>query len=199
MKPQETADFRRKPQIFAENRRKPQIGLRHLRCVTFSSALVFFQRTPWGGGQKRWKTSRMTPLPKGFWTPPSYGTFSTALTCRCSVFPVQESTAEQARSSFGGGPNIVGRARSLVRFPPPIRFARPPPHADGVRVRFRVRFQAVKVQIFGGFPVESPTKKANCLKALLVRGISLSEYGSEGFRVRLRGSSECPSTVLLLA
>ena len=38
-KPQKTAHFRRKPQIFAENRRKPQIGLRHLRCVTFSSAL----------------------------------------------------------------------------------------------------------------------------------------------------------------
>ena len=33
-------DFRRKPQIFAENRRKPQIGLRHLRCVTFSSTLT---------------------------------------------------------------------------------------------------------------------------------------------------------------
>ena len=39
-KPQKTADFRRKPKIFAENRRKPQIGLRHLRCVTFSSALL---------------------------------------------------------------------------------------------------------------------------------------------------------------
>ena len=52
--------------------------------------------------------------------------------------------------------------------------------SDGVRVRFRVRFQAVKVPIFGGFPVENPTKKANRLKALL-RGISLSEYGSEGF------------------
>ena len=39
-KPPKTADFRRKPQIFAENRRKPQIGLRHLRCVTFSSALL---------------------------------------------------------------------------------------------------------------------------------------------------------------
>ena len=39
-KPQKTADFHRKPKIFAENRRKPQIGLRHLRCVTFSSALV---------------------------------------------------------------------------------------------------------------------------------------------------------------
>ena len=38
-KPQKTADFRRKPKIFAENRRKPLIGLRHLRCVTFSSAL----------------------------------------------------------------------------------------------------------------------------------------------------------------
>ena len=38
-KPQKTADFRRKPKIFAENRRKPQIGLRHLRSVTFSSAL----------------------------------------------------------------------------------------------------------------------------------------------------------------
>ena len=38
-KPQKTADFRRKPQIFAGNRRKPQIGHRHLRCVTFSSAL----------------------------------------------------------------------------------------------------------------------------------------------------------------
>ena len=51
--------------------------------------------------------------------------------------------------------------------------------SDGVRVRFRVRFQAVKVPIFGGFSVESPTKKANRLKALL-RGISLSEYGLDG-------------------
>ena len=30
----------RKPQIFTENRRTPQIGLRHLRCITFSSALI---------------------------------------------------------------------------------------------------------------------------------------------------------------
>ena len=35
----ESADIRRKPKIFAENRRKPQIGLRHLSCVTLSSAL----------------------------------------------------------------------------------------------------------------------------------------------------------------
>ena len=38
-KPQIFADFRWKPKIFAENRRKAQIGLRHLRSVTFSSAL----------------------------------------------------------------------------------------------------------------------------------------------------------------
>ena len=30
---------RRKLKIFAEDRRKPQIGLRHLRCITFRSAL----------------------------------------------------------------------------------------------------------------------------------------------------------------
>ena len=49
----EGAGNRRKPQIFSENRRfsqktrrKPQIGLRHLRSVTFSSALV------WGQSQR---------------------------------------------------------------------------------------------------------------------------------------------------
>ena len=77
-----------------------------------------------GGG---WKTSRMTPLPKRAFGPPSYGTFSTPLGCQCSVFPAQKSTTEQTRSSFGRGPEVFGRARSLVRFPPPIRFA--PPHS----------------------------------------------------------------------
>ena len=55
----------------------------------------------------------------------------------------------------------------------------------------------MKLQIFGGFPVENPTKKANHLKALL-REISLSEYGSEGFRVRLRGLSEYGSVAYLI-
>ena len=47
----------------------------------------------------------------------------------------------------------------------------------------------MKVSIFGGFLVESPTKKATGLKGVL-RAISLCEYGSEGFRVRLRRLSE---------
>ena len=36
---QETAENRRFSQETADFRRKPQIGVRHLRCVTFSSAL----------------------------------------------------------------------------------------------------------------------------------------------------------------
>ena len=69
--------------------------------------------------------------------------------------------------------------------------------SGGVRVRFRVLFQAVKVPIFGGFPVENPTKKANRLKAL-PRGTSLSEYGLERFRVRLRRLSEYGSVAYLV-
>ena len=52
-----------------------------------------------------------------------------------------------------------------------------------------MRFLAVKVPIFDGFPVEKRTNKATGLRALLT-GISLSEYGSEGFRVRLTRLSE---------
>ena len=36
--------------------------------------------------------------------------------------------------------------------------------SGGVRVRFRVWFQAVKVPIFDGFPVENPTNKATAPK-----------------------------------
>ena len=36
--------------------------------------------------------------------------------------------------------------------------------SGGVRVQFRVRFQAVKVPTFGGFPVENTTKKATASK-----------------------------------
>ena len=70
----------------------------------------------------------MTPLPKGGFGPPSYGAFSTPLGRRCSVFPVQKSTTEQTRSSFGGGPEFIGRARSLVRFLAPNTFCTPPPY-----------------------------------------------------------------------
>ena len=53
------------------------------------------------------------------------------------------------------------------------------------------------VEIFDGFPVENSTNKATAPKALL-RRISLSEYGSEGFRVRLRRLSEYGSAAYLV-
>ena len=74
-----------------------------------------------GGVEKRggWKTSRMTPLPKRGFGPPSYGTFSTPLTCQCSVFPVQKSTTEQTRSSFGGVQKFSGERVLWYVFHPP--------------------------------------------------------------------------------
>ena len=59
-------------------------------------------------------------LPKRGFGPPSSGTFSTHLRCHYSVSPVQQSTIEWR------GPEIFSKVRSLVRFPPPIRFAPPP-------------------------------------------------------------------------
>ena len=72
-----------------------------------------------GGVEKRGgrKASRMTPLPKRGFGPPLV---------RYVFHSPQVSTTEQNKKLFWRGPNIFGRARSLVRFPPPIRFA--PPH-----------------------------------------------------------------------
>ena len=74
-----------------------------------------------GGWKKRggWKTSRMTPLPKRGFGPPSYGTFSTPLRCQCSVFPVQKSPTEQTRSSFGGVQKFPGERVLWYVFLPP--------------------------------------------------------------------------------
>ena len=87
----------------------------------------FPQRTAWGGGNRRgWKTSRMTPLPKRGFGPPSYGTFSTPLRCQCSVFSCAKVHDRADQKLFWRGPKTFGRVRSLVRFPPPLRCA--PPH-----------------------------------------------------------------------
>ena len=80
-----------------------------------------FQRTPWGGGKKKGveNLTNDTPPKKGFWTPPSYSTFSTPLGCQCSVFPVQNSTTEQTRSSFGGVQKFSGERVLRYVFLPP--------------------------------------------------------------------------------
>ena len=80
-----------------------------------------------GGGGKRKKGSAH-PSQKGVLDPPSYGTFSTPLRCQCSVLPVQKSTTEQTRSSFGGVQKFFRESAFSGTFPPPIRFAPPPCH-----------------------------------------------------------------------
>ena len=85
------------------------------------------QRTPWGGGKRRGveNLTNDTPPKKGFWTPPRRYVFhppqASALCFSCTK---NRDRADQ--KLFWMGPKIFGRARSLVRFPPPIRLA--PPH-----------------------------------------------------------------------
>ena len=85
------------------------------------------QRTLWGGGKKRGveNLTNDTPPKKGFWTPPLV-TFSTPLRCQCSFFfPVQKSTTERTRSSFGGVQKFPGERVLWYVFLPPY-FLHPP-------------------------------------------------------------------------
>ena len=80
-----------------------------------------------GGGGKRggWKTSRMTPLPKrGFGRPlVQYVFHPPQVSVLCFSCIKVHDRADQ--KLFWRDPKISRRARSLVRFPPPIRFAPP--------------------------------------------------------------------------
>ena len=88
----------------------------------------YCQRTPWGGWKKGggWRTSQMTPLPKRGFGPPlvRYVFHPPQVSVLCFSCTKIHDRADQ--KLFWRGPKIFGRARSLVRFPPPIRFA--PPH-----------------------------------------------------------------------
>ena len=116
----------------------PRVAPRKHGIPRAAPRMAISQRTPWGGGKRGgWKTSRMTPLPKGgFWTPPpSYGTFSTPLRCQCSVFPVQKSTTEQTRSSFGGVQKFSGERVLWYVFLPPYVCTPPPYHGPNFTPR----------------------------------------------------------------
>ena len=78
-------------------------------------------------GKSGWKTSRMTPLPKRGFGPPSYGTFCAPLRCQFSVFPVQKSTTEQSRRSFGWVQKFPGERVLWYVFLPPYVW-HPPYH-----------------------------------------------------------------------
>ena len=65
------------------------------------------------------KPHKEHPSQKGVLDPPSYGTFSTPLGCQYSVFPVQKSTTEQTKSSFGWVQKFSGERVLWYVFLPP--------------------------------------------------------------------------------
>ena len=75
-----------------------------------------------GGG----KPHERHPSQKVVLDPPSYGTFSTPPQVSVLCFSCTKIHDRADQKLFWRGPKIFGRARSLVRFAPPIRFA--PPH-----------------------------------------------------------------------
>ena len=86
------------------------------------------QRTPWGGGKKRRVQNLMNDAPpkKGFWTPPSYGAFSTPLRRQCSVFLYI--TSRQSRPEASGGVQKVSGERVLGALSSPHTFCTLPYH-----------------------------------------------------------------------
>ena len=82
-----------------------------------------------GGGKRGGrKTSRMTPLPKRGFGPPlvRYVFHPPQVSVLCfSCTKLHHGMTEQKRTLLEGS-KMIRRARSLVRFPPPIRLA--PPH-----------------------------------------------------------------------
>ena len=114
-----------------------------------------------GGG---WKTSRMTPLPKRGFGPPlaRYVFHPPQASALCFSYTKIHDRADQ--KLFWRGPKIFGRARSLVRFPPPIRFA--PPHITAQKFsgqefcahpdcsdsENRERKKPINIKNFGGTP-----------------------------------------------
>ena len=84
------------------------------------------QRTPWGGGKKRGveNLTNDTPPKKGVWTPPRTVRFPppSGVSALFSCTKVHD-RADQ--NHFWRCPKNSGRVRSLMRFPPPTRFAHP--------------------------------------------------------------------------
>ena len=85
---------------------------------TFSRRLI---RGRHGGVEKGggWKTSRMTPLPKRGFGPPLVRYVFHPPQASVLCFPVQKSTTEQTRSSFGGVQKFSGERVLWYVFLPP--------------------------------------------------------------------------------
>ena len=92
-----------------------------------------------GGAEKKRGVENLTndtPPKKGFWTPPRTVRFPppSGVSALFSCTKIHDRVDQKL---FWRGPKIFGRARSLVRFPPPIRFA--PPHIMAQIREFQAR------------------------------------------------------------
>ena len=108
----------------------PEIVWANCLCKLFLFGwVVFWVGLPFmngGGGEKRGveNLTNDTPPKKGFWTPlVRYVFLPPQVSVLCFSCTKIHDRADQ--KLFWRGLKIFGRARSLVRFPPPIRFAPP--------------------------------------------------------------------------
>ena len=89
----------------------------------FARYKIIYSEDAMGGWKKEGggELTNDTPLKRGFWTP-----FSTPPRVSVLCFSCTEIHDSADQKLFWRGPEFFGRARSLVRFPPPpIRFAPP--------------------------------------------------------------------------
>ena len=115
-----------------------------------------------------------TPPKKAVLDPPSYGTFSTPLTCQCSVFAVQKSMTEQTRSSFGGVQKFSGERVLWYVFLPPYVLHPPISRPNEVSSQ-----PLVKIPAFPWPKSAKPRRKSAKTKSLELSGHVRPRQGTE--------------------
>ena len=115
-------------------RPRPQGDSKKLRSEKLRAE---FQRMPWGGGKRRGveNLTNDTPPKRGFGTPPPTVRFPPLSGVSALFFLYKNPRQSRQQKLFWRGPKIFGRARSLVRFPPPPYVLQPPPHITAQLLR----------------------------------------------------------------
>ena len=127
----------------------------------------------------------MTPLPKMGFGPPlvRYVFHPPQVSVLCFSCTKIHDRADQ--KLFWRGPKILGRVRSLVRFPPPIRF--PPPHITAQTTR-KFRRLLVESENREGYNVTRQSTCANVHKS------TRENYSGNGYAERQVAGSLCTGT-----
>ena len=107
---------------------KPSLTKPPAQISIFPSFLTLISEDAVGGWKKDegGKPHEGHPSEKGVLDPPRTVSFPPPLRCQCSVFPVQKSTTEQTRSSFGEVQKFSGERVLWYVFLPPYVLHPPP-------------------------------------------------------------------------